>query len=192
MIDARSDIPPEQAEEWSCEPLTVGEVAELLHVHPNTIRKWSDNGLLKTYRVGPRGDRRFDRQDVNSFVLSGMPPQGSVLIVDDDPGARQLLGDIAGERHCLVTSVESGERALEELEKQCFDLVFLDLVLPGLNGLEVLRSIKAGSNSIPVAVITGYGEDAIALKAMSLGPMFFIRKPLNMAGVVQVLNATIA
>ena len=48
--------------------LTVAEVAYLLHVHPNTVRLWSDRGLLKTYRLGGRQDRRFSQEDINRFL----------------------------------------------------------------------------------------------------------------------------
>ena len=48
--------------------LTVGEVSTLLHVHPNTLRRWSDKGLIKSYSITPRGDRRFIRQDIDKFL----------------------------------------------------------------------------------------------------------------------------
>jgi excisionase family DNA binding protein len=48
--------------------LTVSEVAEILHVHPNTVRIWSDNGLIKVYRVGYRQDRRFRLKDIHKFL----------------------------------------------------------------------------------------------------------------------------
>jgi len=48
--------------------LTVSEVAELLHIHPNTVRNWSDNGLLKAYRLGYRHDRRFSLEDINKML----------------------------------------------------------------------------------------------------------------------------
>ena len=48
--------------------LTTGDVAERLSVPPNTVRYWADKGLLKSYRIGPRGDRRFQREDIESFI----------------------------------------------------------------------------------------------------------------------------
>jgi len=49
--------------------LTTREVAQLLNLHVNTVRRWSDQGILRAYRVGPRGDRRFKRQDIDNFLL---------------------------------------------------------------------------------------------------------------------------
>lgn len=50
--------------------LTVGEAAHLLNAHPNSVRRWSDMGLLPSYRIGCRGDRRFTRQDISRFIGS--------------------------------------------------------------------------------------------------------------------------
>ncbi len=54
------------------ELLTVSEVAAWLKVHPNTVRRWSQRGLIKAYRVGPRRDRRFDRTEVEQLLISGL------------------------------------------------------------------------------------------------------------------------
>ena len=48
--------------------LTVGEVARLLHIHINTVRRWSDQGIIKSYRITRRGDRRFQREDIAFFI----------------------------------------------------------------------------------------------------------------------------
>lgn len=56
--------------------LTVREVSQILHVHSNTLRRWSDLGLIKTYRIGPRGDRRFKQEDITLMLLqesNGIP-----------------------------------------------------------------------------------------------------------------------
>ena len=61
-----NDLEPRAAqdEEW----FTVPGAAQLLYVHPNTLRRWSDQGLITTYRFGPRGDRRFKREDIDKFL----------------------------------------------------------------------------------------------------------------------------
>ena len=51
--------------------LTTSDVCKLLGVHINTVRRWSERGILKTYRIGPRGDRRFRREDIDSFLREG-------------------------------------------------------------------------------------------------------------------------
>lgn len=56
--------------------LTVREVSQLLHVHSNTLRRWSDQGIIKAYRIGPRGDRRFRAEDIAVLLLEetkGLP-----------------------------------------------------------------------------------------------------------------------
>ena len=49
--------------------LTVREVAQILHIHNNTVRRWSDQGIIKTYRIGPRGDRRFRTADITVLLV---------------------------------------------------------------------------------------------------------------------------
>ena len=56
--------------------LTITEVAQLLNVHPNTLRRWSDNGIIKAFRIGIRGDRRFRRKDINRLLADAGYPEG--------------------------------------------------------------------------------------------------------------------
>ncbi len=55
-------------DEWMSDMLTVREVAQLLHIHPNTLRRWTNNGRIKAYRITPRGDRRFKREEIAHFL----------------------------------------------------------------------------------------------------------------------------
>jgi excisionase family DNA binding protein len=65
ILNSRSD---KQLNRFSIDaPLTTSDVAHLLNIHINTVRRWSNKGILKAYRIGPRGDRRFSREDINSL-----------------------------------------------------------------------------------------------------------------------------
>ena len=169
--------------------IKVKEVASILNVHPNTVRQWGDKGLIKSYHVGPRGDRRFRPEDVENFLSMWRGEGDGVLIVDDDVKILQLIKDVVVEKGYKVTCCETGESALEEINRKRFDLIFLDLVLPNMSGLEVLKDIKAKNGKTVVAIITGYGDYPIALEAMALGPMYFIRKPFQVHEILEVLNA---
>jgi len=66
--------------------LTVREVSQILHVHSNTLRRWSDLGLIKAYRIGPRGDRRFKQEDITLMLLEeskGIRPNANALMIID-------------------------------------------------------------------------------------------------------------
>jgi excisionase family DNA binding protein len=173
--------------------LTVTEVAGLLHVHPNTVRLWCDRGMMPSYRIGTRGDRRFRSEDIDNFLSTWQKEkigEIAVLIVDDDDAVRTILYEAITGKGYKAIAVENGERALEELKKHEFNLIFLDLMLPGLSGVEVLRHVKASEMEPVVTVITGYGDTPISIDAMNLSPTFFIRKPFEMNDILNILDLT--
>ena len=178
--------------ETSVNLLGVQEVADLLNVHPNTIRQWSDRGLIKSYRIGPRGDRRFHQEDITTFLnLKSKDNEHVVLIVDDDVSMCNLLQDVVETKGYGVVVVNSGEKAVEMLDKEKFSLIFLDLMLPKLSGLEVLRHLKAIKSDAVVTIVSGYGESPVATEAMSLGPTFFIHKPFEVSAIHDILDLTV-
>lgn len=74
--------------------LTTAETAELLNVHVNTIRRWSNKGILKTYRIGPRGDRRFKQRDIDNFILgSNQKTGGRISISINNHGQQGVRRD---------------------------------------------------------------------------------------------------
>jgi two-component system nitrogen regulation response regulator NtrX len=114
----------------------------------------------------------------------------SVLVVDDEAGVRGSLAGILGDEGYAVEAVESGEAALEALEARRFDLVLLDVWLPGQDGLEVLRRIRERHAELPVVVISGHGTIETAVKAVRLGAQDFVEKPLSLEKtVLAVRNA---
>ena len=100
-----------------------------------------------------------------------------------------MIAEVISRRSYRVTAVESGERALKEMDRQSFNLVFLDLVLPGMSGTEAFSAIKERDGKAVVVIITGHGDEPIAMDAMRQGPLFLIRKPFRVSDIVQVLSS---
>lgn len=171
--------------------LTVKEAAEYLRLNYMTVYRLAQRGKIPASKVG--GNWRISRDILDGWLKSrSRVVEGRVLVVDDDTRVRDVLAEVASREGYEVVAVESGESALEEMGKQRFDLVFLDLVLPGLSGVEVLKAMKAKGSRTPVAIITGYGDDPIAMQAISEGPLLLIRKPFRVSDVVEVLRMVTA
>ena len=103
-----------------------------------------------------------------------------VLVVDDEAGVRGSLAGILGDEGYAVEAVDSGEAALLALESSRYDLVLLDVWLPGQDGLEVLSRIRERDAELPVVVISGHGTIETAVKAVRLGAQDFVEKPLSL------------
>ena len=111
-----------------------------------------------------------------------------ILIVDDEKNVCASLQGILQDEGYLTDSVSSGEACLRELEKKRYDVVFLDVWLPGKDGVEVLSEIKNRSPALYVIMISGHGTIETAVQATKLGAFDFLEKPLTLEKVVLVLE----
>lgn len=102
-----------------------------------------------------------------------------VLVIDDDAVVGRSFDRVLSEKGYEVSTALSGEEALETINETNFDVVFTDIKMPGMDGLEVTERIKARCPWTPVVVITGYGTDDNEAKASVLGASGFVRKPLT-------------
>ncbi len=109
-----------------------------------------------------------------------MKTKKSILIVDDEIGVRESLRQIL-KSHYEVYTAADGKEALEGMKKHNIDLVTLDLKMPGMSGIEVLREIKKIKEDIEVIIITAYGTSDNAGDAIYYGAGDFIVKPFNVA-----------
>lgn len=115
---------------------------------------------------------------------------GTILVVDDEAGIRQQLAAILGDEGYVVQAVASGEEALAALARDIFDLVLLDIWLPGADGIEVLRQLRASGVGVPVVMISGAASAEVAVRAVREGAQDFLDKPLALDRVlVTVANA---
>jgi len=104
-----------------------------------------------------------------------------VLVVDDDPAVRKSFDRVLSGKGYAVITAESGEEALRKLGEEKYDLVYSDIRMPGMSGLEVAEKIKARRPWTPVVIITGYGSDVAEERAKAAGVSSFLHKPLSPA-----------
>lgn len=113
-----------------------------------------------------------------------------ILVVDDEKAILNLLTEMLKDEGFIVSSAENGYEALKQIEKEEPDLVLLDIYLPGINGIETLQEIKKINKSIPVIIISSYGNIDNAVYATKLGAYDFIEKPLSIdKTLVAIKNA---
>jgi two-component system, NtrC family, nitrogen regulation response regulator NtrX len=104
----------------------------------------------------------------------------SILVVDDEAGVRTSLVGILKDEGYSADAVESGEAGLLALDARRYDLVLLDVWLPGIDGLETLARIRTLDPELPVVVISGHGSIETAVKAVRMGARDFVEKPLSL------------
>jgi two-component system nitrogen regulation response regulator NtrX len=120
--------------------------------------------------------------------------QRRILVVDDEPGIRQSLSGVLEDEGYHVEAVESGEACLAALPGADFELVLLDIWLPGMDGMEVLARIQEipVSERPVVVVISGHGSIEAAVRATKLGAFDFLEKPLSIGKVSVVVKNALA
>lgn len=112
----------------------------------------------------------------------------SVLIVDDEPSILQSLGGLLSDEGFEILTASNGYEALKTIESASPDIVLLDIWMPGIDGIETLKEIKATSPHIPVVIITGHGTIETAVNATKIGAFDFIEKPLSIDKVIVAIH----
>ncbi len=112
----------------------------------------------------------------------------SVLIVDDEIGIRQSLSSILQEEGYHVDAVASGEECLAAVQRKPFDLVLLDVWLPGMDGLATLQRLHEAGQAPMVVMISGHGNIETAVRATKLGAFDFVEKPLSLEKTIVVVK----
>src|SRR5215475_752727 len=126
------------------------------------IGRWAlASSLNSRWRLNPRPRR-------------SAPPMHNVLIVDDEVAIRQSLQGVLEDEGYRTAVVASGEACLEEVRHASYDVVLLDIWLPGMDGLEVLPKIREAENAPEVLIISGHGTIETAVRATKLGAFDFL------------------
>jgi excisionase family DNA binding protein len=183
--------------------LTTEEVLEYLQVNLRTVYRLIKAGKIPAVRVGRQW--RFRKRDIDAWLDSQRPrgtraaaPTGAavaprpasarprILVVDDEASIRDLLSKTLALAEYDVDVAPDGRSALERLRLYPYDLLIVDLKMPGMDGLSVIREAKRLKSDLPVIIITGYSTEASAIEAVNLGVDGYLTKPFR---VPQVLAA---
>jgi DNA-binding NtrC family response regulator len=111
-----------------------------------------------------------------------------ILVVDDDPYIQEALGDRLESLGYRVARASDGKQALELIDHQDPQMVFLDIEMPGMKGLDVLREIRTREKDFPVVMITAYGSIDLAVEAMKEGAYDFVPKPFKPSHIALVVE----
>jgi len=185
--------------------LTTEEVLKYLHVNLRTVYRLIKAGEIPASRVGRQW--RFRRRDIDAWLDSQKPPGSArmtsqpkrrdprsaartdrprVLVVDDEASIRDLLAKMLALTEYQVDVAADGQSAIERMRAAPCDLLIVDLKLPGIDGLSVIREAKQLKPDLPVIIITGFSTEVSAIEAVDLGVSGYLTKPFR---VPQVLAA---
>ena len=169
------------------ELLTPHELARYLKLNHTTVIRKANKGEIPAIKIGKQF--RFDKDQVDKWLFQqtvGRPAH--ILVVDDEIVIGQLFRDSLEKNGYQVTTMSSSLEALELVTKQRFDLIFLDLAMPELDGSELFHRIRKIDKQVPIAIITGYPDSELLKKAKEYGPFMIMIKPFNTDEILQAVH----
>ncbi|HWT83357.1 MAG TPA: response regulator [Candidatus Methylomirabilis sp.] len=160
------------------------------------IRRALDRTLAYLHEL--EAARHVQRQEALARLLHGVPPAAApppaappVLLVDDDALTRSFFGDLLAEHGFQVFAAGTGAEALDQVRYQPVEAVILDIVMPGMSGLEVLERLHAEDPDLPVVMLTAETRSRSVLTALKLGAFDFIVKGLEHDLVVLAVHRAV-
>ena len=132
--------------------------------------------------------------DDSSQVFDVLPPMtdadnsARILLVDDDRELGQMITDFLSADHLDVTVRHTGEDGLDEFRSRDYELLILDIMMPGISGLEVLRKVRQ-SSAVPVIMLTARGDDVDRIIGLEFGADDYLPKPFNPRELVARIKA---
>ena len=120
-----------------------------------------------------------------------MPHKGKVYVIDDDAAMRDSLNFLLESADFSVMLFETAQNFLDVLPGLAFGCVVSDVRMPGVDGIELLKRMKAGHSVFPILIMTGHGDVPLAVEAMKLGAVDFLEKPFEDDRLIGMIDAAI-
>jgi PAS domain S-box-containing protein len=155
-----------------------GKIGQMAEEGEYGTKEYLSGKLMTDLHVNRERQRHQRSSGDSRWPLSGL----RILVVDDDAGVCQSLSDLLEEEHCVVETAASGVQAMEVLQRESFDLVLSDVVMPDMDGYELYQAVKASQPTLPVVLMTAfnYDKDHIIKRSCMQGLQGVIfKKPIN-------------
>ena len=161
--------------------MTADEVASYLHLCKKTIYHLARQGTIPASKVGT--NIRFHHSEIDQMLRPADVPK-QYLVIDDSEAVCRLVRDALVRNGHFVIMANSGAEAIEFVKDIKFDKIFLDLIMPVMDGVEILRQIRLISPDVPVVVLTGFPNMKLVAQAETLGITRILGKPFSISEVV--------
>lgn len=169
------------------ELMTLEEVADYLRVTEKTIHRLLKRGGIPAIKVGHQW--RFDKASVDEWLRqNSVGAKATILVIDDEQVIRILFKETLEELGHRVILADDGYEGLELIKRWDFDVVFLDLKMPGMDGAELFHQIKTIKPKLPVIIITGYPDSDMMARALAQGPFGVMNKPFSASDIITAVN----
>ncbi len=167
--------------------MTVKETAEYLRIPLPTVYYLVQRGQLPAIQIGGRWRVKKDMLD-RDILRNQEEGQPTVLVVDDDTGLQGMFKLFLKKQGFSRIVVGTGKEAIAAMQKQKFELCFLDLQLPDTTGDEIYKVAKDIQPAMPIVIITGYPDSQMLDNILKLGPVTVLKKPLKVEALQQTMQ----
>lgn len=130
----------------------------------------------------------FDVDKIIAIIEEVLHEKTLILVVDDKFSDRETLKTILEDKGYRVTTAKDGTEAIEMVKSKHYDIIFLDVILPGMDGVETFERVKGIDPEVTVIMMTGYTAEDLVRKAVSEGAYTCIYKPFNMEKLIELVE----
>jgi excisionase family DNA binding protein len=170
--------------------MTAQELSTYLKITTTTIYKLAQQGEIPSFKIG--SEWRFKRELIDRWLEKGAghAPR-RVLVVDDEAAICELYTRALDKRKFSVEVAHSGSEAINAASHSTYDFIFLDLKMPGMNGVETFKEIKKLNLRSIVVIVTAYPDSDLLVEAMKLGPLTVILKPFDLSEIQRSVESLV-
>ena len=170
------------------ELMTVEELGQQLRFTRKTIYKLLKEGVIPAIKIGKKW--RFDKAAIDDWLHHNMEGvKARILVVDDEELIRTLFKETLEEQGHTVVTAGSSTEGIECVRGWDFDIVFLDLKMPEIDGAELLKQMRTIKPGLPVTIITGFLNSEMMERALKYGPFSVMGKPFNNVDITVAVNS---